>query len=94
MTSIMLDEIKKLVEEYNKNTTLNYRVNVNWNYWITNTVAVENTGDYVYGQSWTVHRVISRDGLVLEIYHNENSMFIRIRSIYESQCTCECSPAE
>ncbi|MEM4847000.1 MAG: hypothetical protein QW794_04500 [Thermosphaera sp.] len=89
--TVVNDTIKKmmeLVDGYNNGNSNNARMEINWDYWIANAVLFELTSDYMYGQGWTVHRIISRDGLVLEVYSNENGVFIRVDSVHGSTCTC------
>ncbi|MEM4061120.1 MAG: hypothetical protein QXK11_11515 [Pyrobaculum sp.] len=81
----MLSKMLKIIDDYNAMNT-DEKVEVNWQYWITNTVYAEQTREPAYGQPWTVYRAISKDGLVLEVYRNENGMFIRIGSVHKAIC--------
>ncbi|MEM3937340.1 MAG: hypothetical protein QW373_01965 [Desulfurococcaceae archaeon] len=78
----------ELVDEFNRRNNSEVKVEVNWQYWLTNTIYAEVAGEHKYGQGWTVYRTISRDGLVLEIYTNDSGMFVMISSVHSSNCTC------
>lgn len=82
-----LKEIMRLIDQYNRNNE--EKVEVNWQYWITNTVYCETSREGAYGQSWVVNRAVSKDGLVLEVFANDNGMFIRISSVHKAICEYE-----
>ncbi|GEM_PF-3010082 len=80
--------VKKYIDEYNNGNTNDEKIDVNWHYWLANAIYSEVTNDYAYSQSWRVYRIVSKDGLVLEVYSNDHGMFIRIGSLHKNDCYC------
>ncbi len=64
---------------------------INVDYWIRNAVYADEYVDYYFGSK--VYRVVTRDGLALELVENMKTLArtVRIRSIHECDCSCDCS---